>query len=115
MTVTINVPAELHASIAECIAARDEGLARADSGDRTSWNKRLIDQAIDVFAATGEPFTANDVRALLPEDVTAGGQFGHRFYHAANNRGAIRFLGYVPSNKKNTHRHPIAMWVGRKS
>jgi hypothetical protein len=112
MTVTIQVDADLHATIAECIAARNEGIAQAEDADRSGWNKALIDQAIDALALTRQPFSANDVRVLLPDDLP-GPLFGARFQHAANNRGVIRFHGWTSSSKKNTHAHPIKVWIGR--
>lgn len=111
-TVTIQVDADLHATITECVARRDEGIAQAEDADRSGWNKALIDQAIDALAATREPFSANDLRVLLPDDLP-GPLFGARFRYAANERGVIRFYGWTSSSKKNTHAHPIRVWVGR--
>lgn len=111
MTVTITVDADLHSSIAACIAERDAGMASAEASDLTGWNRKLIDQAIDVLAARGEPFSANQLRVLLPDDVP-GPLFGARFQHAANNRKVIRFVGYVPSTKRNTHGKPVGLWRG---
>lgn len=111
MTVFIEVDAEVHAKIADCIAARDEGMRQAEEADRSGWNKALIDQAIDVLAGTGEPFSANDLRVLLPDDLP-GPLFGARFQHAARNRGVIRTHGRISSDKKNTHAHEIRVWVG---
>ena len=111
MTVTITVDADLHATITDCIAARDEGMARAEDADRSGWNKALIDQAIDALANTGERFSSNDLRVLLPDDIP-GPLFGARF-SAAQTKGRIRFVGYTRSTKKNTHGKPVAVWVGR--
>lgn len=111
-TVTIEVDAALYATVSDCIAARDEGIAQAEDADRSGWNKALIDQTIDAFAQTGQPFSANDVRVLLPDDLP-GPLFGARFQHAATNRRVIRFYGWTSSTKKNTHHHPIRVWVGR--
>jgi hypothetical protein len=112
MTVTIEVDAEVCARIVDCIAARDEGMRQAEDSDRSGWNKALIDQAIDVLAGTGEPFSANDLRVLLPDDLP-GPLFGARFQHASRNRGVIQPLSLTASSKKNTHAHPIRVWVGR--
>lgn len=111
MTVTIQVPADLHATIAECVAARNEGMAQAEEADRSGWNKALIDQAIAALANTGQRFSSNDLRVLLPEDIP-GPLFGARF-SAAQTKGRIRFVGYTRSTKKNTHGKPVAVWVGR--
>lgn len=111
MTVTIEVPEDLHASIQVCIAERDEGMARAEESDRSGWNKSLIDKAIDVFAASGHRFSSNDVRVVLPEDLP-GPLFGSRFSHALHNRGVIRVVGYISSSKKNTHGKPVYVYIG---
>lgn len=112
MTVTIEVDADLHARISDCIAARDEGMARAEEADRSGWNKALIDQGIDALAATRMPFSSNDLRVLLPDDLP-GPLFGARFSHALNNRQVIRFIGTTRSTKKNTHGKAVNLYVGR--
>lgn len=111
MTVTIEVNTELHARIEECIAEREEGMRRADESDRSGWNKHLIDKAIDVFAASGQMFSSNDVRVVLPDDLP-GPLFGSRFSHALNNRKVIQFVGMTKSTKKNTHGKPVNLYVG---
>lgn len=108
-TVTIEVDADLHASITRCIAERDAGMAQAEESELTEWNRRLIDQAIEVFANAGGKFSANDLRPLLPD--VPGPLMGARFY-AARVRGRIRFAGYVTSTKKNTHAKPVYLWTG---
>lgn len=111
-TVLVEVPASVHTSIRACIAERDAGMAIAQDGDITGWNKNLIDQAIDVLAATGRPFSANDLRVLLTDVDLPGPLFGSRFHHAANNRKVIRYVGQTRSTKRNTHGKPVALWVG---
>lgn len=111
-TVTIEVDADLYATIERCIAARDEGMRQAEDADRSDWNKHLIDQGIDALAGTGQPFSANDLRILLPDDLP-GPLFGARFNHAATNRRVISFHGWTTSTKANTHNHPIRVWIGR--
>lgn len=109
-TTTIEVATSVVDAIRDAIAARDAGIARAEASEITNWNRALIDQAIDAFAATGRPFSANDLRDLLPD--VPGPLMGARFQHAANNRKVIRFTGYVTSTKKNTHAKPVGRWVG---
>lgn len=112
-TVTIEVDADLHARIQDCIAARDAGIAQAEEADRTGWNRNLIDQAIDYLAATGQPFSSNDLRVLLPDDLP-GPLFGGRFSAAVTQR-RIRFIGFTRSTKKNTHGKAVNLYVGRTS
>lgn len=96
------------AAIAAARAARDEGMALAEDADTTGWEKSLIDQAIAAFAATGEPFSINDFRDLMPDVRPA--LMGARFY-AASVRGEIRRVGLTPSTKKNTHSKDVAVWI----
>lgn len=110
-TVTIEVDEELHAKLAVCIAERDAGMAQAEEADRSGWNRALIDQGIDALAATGQPFSANDLRVLLPDDLP-GALFGARF-SAALTTGRIRYVGSKASNKKNTHNKRVGVYVGR--
>lgn len=97
---------------AEAVAAarreRDVAICLAEDADITGWDKKLIDQAIDAFARQGRPFSANDVRELLPDVRPA--LMGARFLAAAN-RGDIRPVGLVSSTKRTTHAKRIALWV----
>lgn len=111
MTVSIEVDADLHAKLSVCIAERDAGMAQAEEADRSGWNKALIDQAIDVFAGTGLPFSSNDIRAVLPGDLP-GALFGARFSAALTSK-RIRFIGFTRSTKKNTHGKAVNVYVGR--
>ena len=106
MTMTATSPSE---AIAAARAARDQGMAQAEDADATGWEKALIDQAIRAFAATGQPFSANDLRPLLP-DVRSS-LMGSRFMAAAK-AGQIRRVGLATSTKKNTHSKDVGRWVG---
>lgn len=87
--------------------ARDLVLRQVDE-NADDWAKSVIDRAIREVAARGVPFSANDVRPLLP-DVRAA-LVGARFMAAAKS-GVIRKVGYVPSSDRGTHGHHIAQWV----
>lgn len=102
-------PITVRQAIDAARAARDEGMAQAEAADTTGWEKSLIDQAIAAFAGTGMPFSANDLRPLLPDVRTS--LMGSRFY-AASVRGEIRQVGLATSTKKNTHSKGIAQWIG---
>ncbi|GAA1466294.1 hypothetical protein GCM10009603_50300 [Nocardiopsis exhalans] len=88
---------------------RDAALARADEDP---WDSAVIDQAIRFFASSGEAFSANDVRPLLP--VVRRPAIGARFM-AASRRGEIRRVDWTPSTDPGTHAHPIGVWVGTGS
>lgn len=75
----------------------------------SAWDKALIDQAIDAFAAFGQPFSANNLRDLLP-DVRQS-LMGSRFYAASVQERIVR-VGVVTSTKENTHAKPIELWLG---
>lgn len=94
-------------TIGEALA--DEGMGRATNASCPDAIKAL-DQIIARFAATGEPFSANDTRAHLPEGVRPAA-VGGRFRHAAR-RGVIRPIGYVASTDPGTHAHPVRLWQG---
>ena len=95
--------------IAKAIAARDAGIAQAED-NASDWDKALIDQAIAFFAKTGQPFSANDIRPLLPADINCRGLMGGRFT-AAYNRREIQPIGDHPSHKENTHGKRIMIWI----
>lgn len=90
-------------------ALRDEGIARVTEAS-DQWERDVIDQAISAMVERGRPFSANDVRPLLPPGVRPA-LVGARFRTAALHR-KIRRVGYVPSTDPGTHAHPIALWIG---
>ena len=97
-------------AIAEARAAMELGMREAEYSDevRGGWETKLIDQAITAFANYGDPFSANDIRDLLPEVNNA--LIGARF-SAAYTTGQLRPVGLVTSTKKNTHTKRINLWV----
>jgi hypothetical protein len=92
---------------------RDAGIAQAEASDRYGWNTRLIDQAINAFARTGDRFSANDLRELLPDDLP-GPLYGARFMAACTEK-RIERVGRTTSTKANTHSKDIGVWVGIKA
>ncbi|MDI6911455.1 hypothetical protein [Nocardioides sp.] len=96
--------------IAEACALRDAGMAQAEE-NASDWDKALYDQAIGWMAQTGQPFSANDIRDLLPPDINCRGLAGGRF-SAAYTRQEIRPVGERSSLKPNTHNKRINVWVG---
>ncbi len=110
-TTTVEIETSVVDAVRAAIAARNEGMAQAEDADRSGWNRALIDQAIDAFALTGQPFSSNDLRHLLPDDVP-GALMGARFSAAVTGK-RIRFVGYTPSTKQNTHGKPVNVYVGR--
>lgn len=91
-------------------ALKEIGTSTADMHADAIW-KQLVDAGIDRLAATGQPFTADDVRDLGIPDPTSPKAWGARFLAAAK-QGRIRRIGYVPSRRASVHAHPIAQWTG---
>lgn len=91
-------------------ALKEIGTTRADLAADKVW-KHLADAAIDQLAAAGQPFTADDVRALGVPDPSSPKAWGARMLSAAKG-GRIRRIGYTPSRRPSVHAHPVAVWVG---
>lgn len=73
------------------------------------WAPRAVHDAISKVAALGQPFSANDVRPLLPPGIP-GPLLGACFRRAAT-AGLIRKTDRrVPSSEPSTHAHEIAVW-----
>lgn len=92
---------------ADPVRRRDRALADVE-GDADAQDRAVIDQAIRAVAARGRPFSANDVRHLLP--VVRTSLIGARFLAAAK-AGVITRIGYVVSTDPGTHARPIAQWA----
>ncbi len=86
-----------------------EGMALVDAAEGAAWKARA-DLAISELAATGDEFTAIEVRARAG-DPTRPNAFGPRFNHAART-GLIYKVGYRNSSRATLHAHPIAVWKG---
>lgn len=96
-------------SIAE--ALRDHALAAVNAAAGPDQRKR-IDDVIEELARNGEPFSANDARALLHGVRPA--LIGARFMAAAARKPPlIRQTGNrVRSTLPSTHAHKIDEWIG---
>ncbi len=94
------------------------GLERKRDGQRfaetmvdNGWRTKA-DRVIDELAATGQPFTAETVRARLADDAITPAAFGSRFTAAAR-RGAIRKTGnYVTAQRASRNAGVLAEWIG---
>lgn len=94
--------------LAAARAGRDEGMARTTeaAGDDEI---TILDAAIARMAATGDVFSANDIRPEL--DGVRGPLIGARF-SLARKRGLIVPVSYTPSTDPGTHAHAIRTWQG---
>lgn len=109
LTTPPSAPPSVAEALARARAARDAGMAQAEAADLLGYDRAIIDQAIVAFAELGQPFSANNLRDLLPDVRTS--LLGSRFY-AASCAGTIVRVGVVPSTKENTHHKPIELWLG---
>ncbi|GAA1455221.1 hypothetical protein [Nocardiopsis tropica] len=94
-------------TIADALAA--EGIARATAAS-TPEALDAVDRLIARFAATGDVFSANDVRPHLPTGIHPNA-IGGRFRRAAG-RGLIRHVDWEASSDPRTHGHHIKLWQG---
>lgn len=70
-----------------------------------------IDTIIAAYNDRGRPWSANDIRAVLPPHRR--NLVGARVRAAATRRPVEQVrIGYVPSDLASTHAHPVALWVG---
>lgn len=112
MTADPTARATVARALDEARAQRDAGIAQAEAADLLGWDRSLIDQAIRVWADTGDPFSANELRDLLP-DVRQS-LIGARFM-AASIRGQIVRVGQLNSTKASTHLKRIGLWIGAQA
>lgn len=76
----------------------------------TDWDRNLIEQAIYLFGETGQPFSMNTFRHLLPAMAhgTAGALLRGM---ACRNPAPIRKVGQEKSTSRKTHGKPIDVYV----
>jgi hypothetical protein len=95
------------AGLADGRRARDAGMAAAESRRAAEQDKAVIDAAIEYLAGTGEEFSANDVRPLLPS--VAGSLIGTRFL-AASRSGLIERAGTTQADHEEGHARLLSTW-----
>lgn len=92
---------------------RDNGIDLVDMA-ADNWWKEIVDDAIAYLAATGTPFTADDVRDLGIPDPHAPQAWGARFM-AATRAGLIVRVGDASSRRPSVHAHRIGLYVGAEA
>lgn len=88
------------------LAAKAKGQAIATAAHPS--DRAKVEAAVRKLAATGQPFSANDARAL---HNVRGGVVGATFT-ALKNEGVIRACGDETSTSETTHGHRLFQWVG---
>jgi hypothetical protein len=76
----------------------------------------IVADRIDRAASTGREFTANDIRAQLPDETLAWidsnrSVFGNCFL-SAKSRGTIRRTGWRISDRHQSHNRTVTTWEG---
>lgn len=70
-----------------------------EHGPGDEWDKQVIDQCIRAFAKQGRPFSANDMRPLLPAVRKC---LISRRLIVAQHDGLVRYVGVTPSTLEST-------------
>jgi hypothetical protein len=88
----------------------EAALAQVEANAPTDW-KNAAAAVLARLAATGEPFSTDDIWAALeqpPEPRAIGA-----LIRAAAQAGKIRRVGWRTSSRPECHSRPVAMWAGR--
>ena len=72
------------------------------------WDKQVIDQVIRAFVLQGKPFSANDMRPLLPEVRKC---LISRRLIAAQRDGLVRSVGITYSTLKSTKGARVSVYA----
>ena len=88
---------------------RDEGIARANEATDQWWGS-CFDTAVEYLASTRIPFTADDVREMIPAPDHPN-RVGARF-NAAYKAGRIAPVGYALSRSRSRHAGVLRLWSG---
>ena len=92
---------------------RDAGMAAAEA-HADARIIAVIDAVIEGAIESGQPFSANTIRGLLPT-TTSQGLVGARIRaFAARRPRVMERVGYEPSTLPSTNGHAIAVWKGVK-
>lgn len=99
----------------EAIRRRNEGMETTLSNDLNAGYRELLLCAIEVLAAKGEPFSADDARAIAgdPPRFTHPNVAGACF-NAAARAGIIRMVGVGISRRAVGHGNLTRLWMGSK-
>lgn len=90
---------------------RDAGFHRVEAGEDPRWVE-AADRAIRDLAASGNPFTAEDVRRRAGSPRRPN-SMGARISHWAT-KGLIRPAGYVRAKRSSRRASRLGRWVGAK-
>ncbi len=91
---------------------RDDGIKRAEDHPHDDWKQSARD-GLELLAATGKEFTSEDIRALIPVDITtheprALGGIVRKFLAD----GCIVSVGFRESSNPQAHCRPVRVFRG---
>lgn len=89
--------------------ALEAALAQVEASAPEDW-KNAATAVLARLAATGRPFTTDDVWAALPQPPEPRA-LGALMRHASR-AGKIRRVGWRESVRPECHQRPVAMWTG---
>lgn len=104
--ISAPVTPELRARVDAAFAAYHASVAVHGAAD--AWDRSVIDKVIDAFVSQGRPFSANDMRELLP--VVRKCLVGARL-NSYQRRGLIRRVGITPSSLQSTKGAHVAVYA----
>lgn len=91
---------------------RDEGMASVDAHESEEW-RAYVDSIVEVFAASGEPFTAEEVRLIAGDPPHHPNAMGARFaYHIK--RKTIERVGVRNATRGSAHARALMVYKGRR-
>lgn len=93
-------------------ALRDDGVSRVDANTPDDW-KSAVQMQIAKLAATGQPFTAENVRRVVGDPPNHPNAMGAQFISACR-ANVIEKVGYVNPARPTRHASVIALWIGKK-
>ena len=104
----------IYDGLAAGLQRRDAGMAAAEA-HADARIIAVIDAVIEGAIESGQPFSANTIRGLLPT-TTSQGLVGARVASYAKRRRPrlVERVGYEPSTLPSTNGHAIAVWRGIK-
>ncbi|GEM_PF-6984394 len=100
---------------AASLALKREGTKRVLENEKAEL-KRALFEAICYRADTGQPFTANDIRDDLGDEIMDGlhhpNAFSSAFHHAARDGVIKKTLARKQSTRRKAHGRDLTVWVG---
>lgn len=91
---------------------RDAGIEKVTNNTPDDY-RSVFERVLTTLAASREPFTSEDVTAVVGRPPNSPNTVGALFIGAAK-RGLIRKCGYRQSVRPERHAAVIALWEGRQ-